>query len=279
MIDWHLSAAQASLNSVQSVGTDLHLPARYQGEKGVDAGPSGRRHFGHADEAACRGSRLTHRPGTSSSSRYRPMLRAWCLKWHLQDSDADDVVQDVLVKLVAAIRKFQYDPARSFRAWLKTVTQHALSDFVASRRKDPGRIATPIDTINESVEAKTDLEQRLEDAFDAEVLELEIHRVRKIVKSGTWDAFHLTAVEGSPWRRRRGKTPDARRGMSSSRRTGSEDAAGRSADLEEELEVKRPSVIYRARLGFLFSPGWGFCGRLIALPERRRVRASARRAQ
>ena len=120
----------------------------------------------------------------------------WCLKWHLQDSDAEDVVQDVLVKLVAAIRKFQYDPSRSFRAWLKTVTQHALSDFVASRRKDPGLTAAPIDMIAESEEAKTDLEKRLEDAFDAEVLELAMHRVKKRVKPGTWDAFHLTAVEG-----------------------------------------------------------------------------------
>ncbi len=128
--------------------------------------------------------------------RYRPMLRAWCLKWQLQESDADDVVQDVMVKLVAAIRKFQYDPARSFRAWLKTVTQHALSDFVASRRKDPGRIAAPIESIAESAEATTDLEQRLEEAFDGEVLELAMHRVKRRVKPGTWDAFHLTAVEG-----------------------------------------------------------------------------------
>jgi RNA polymerase sigma factor (sigma-70 family) len=128
--------------------------------------------------------------------RYRPMIRAWCLKWHLQDSDADDVVQDVLVKLVAAIRKFQYDPARSFRAWLKTVTHHALSDFVASQRKDPGRTAGSIDMIADSAEARTDLEQRLEDAFDAEVLELAMHRVKKRVKPGTWDAFHLTVVEG-----------------------------------------------------------------------------------
>jgi RNA polymerase sigma factor (sigma-70 family) len=128
--------------------------------------------------------------------RYRPMIRAWCLKWQLQDSDAEDVVQDVLVKLVAAIRKFQYDPARSFRAWLKTVTQNALSDFVASHRKDPNQTAGPIDMLAESVEAKSDLEQRLEDAFDAEVLELAMHRVKHRVKAGTWDAFHLTAVEG-----------------------------------------------------------------------------------
>ena len=34
----------------------------------------------------------------------------WCLAWGLQDSDADDVTQEVLVKLFAALRKFRYDP-------------------------------------------------------------------------------------------------------------------------------------------------------------------------
>jgi RNA polymerase sigma factor (sigma-70 family) len=128
--------------------------------------------------------------------RYRPMIHAWCLKWHLQASDADDVVQDVLLKLVAAIRKFQYDPTRSFRAWLKTVTQHALADFVAFRRKDPGRAAAPIDMIEQSTEAHTDLEHRLEEAYDAEVAELAMHRIKKRVKPNTWNAFELTVIQG-----------------------------------------------------------------------------------
>ena len=85
---------------------------------------------------------------------YHPMIRAWCLKWHLQPSDADDVVQDVLVKLVAAIRKLQYDPGRSFRPWLKTVTQHALRDYCQSPTTEPGRIAGPIEMIAESMDAR-----------------------------------------------------------------------------------------------------------------------------
>jgi RNA polymerase sigma factor (sigma-70 family) len=128
--------------------------------------------------------------------RYRPMIRAWCFKWHLQDSDVDDVVQEVLVKLLAAIRKFRYDPARSFRAWLKTVTQHALSDFAASRRRAPGQIAGSEDQIAASSDARTDLEQRLEDAFEAELLDLAMQRVKNRVKAATWQAFQLTAVEG-----------------------------------------------------------------------------------
>ena len=44
--------------------------------------------------------------------RYQPRIRAWCLTWGLQATDSDDVAQEVLVKLFAALSKFQYDPAQ-----------------------------------------------------------------------------------------------------------------------------------------------------------------------
>jgi len=128
--------------------------------------------------------------------KYRPMIRAWCLKWRLQEFDADDVSQEVLLKLLNAIRKFQYDPKRSFRAWLKTVAHHALADFAAARRKDPGRNAGPIEQIADSADAQTDLERQFEEAFEAEVLELAMERVKRRVKPTTWDAFQLTALDG-----------------------------------------------------------------------------------
>jgi RNA polymerase sigma factor (sigma-70 family) len=128
--------------------------------------------------------------------RYQPRIRRWCLTWGMQDSDADDVAQEVLVKLFAALRKFRYDPDGSFRAWLKTVTQHAWSDFLAARRKDPGHLAGSISQVADSAEARSDLERHLEEAFDRELLDLAMHRIKARVKPATWDAFHLTAIEG-----------------------------------------------------------------------------------
>jgi RNA polymerase sigma-70 factor (ECF subfamily) len=128
--------------------------------------------------------------------RYQPRIRRWCLAWGLQDSDADDVAQDVLVKLFAALRKFRYDPSRSFRAWLKTVTQHAWSDFLAARRRDPGHNAGSVSLLADSAEARSDLERQLEQAFDRELLDVAMHRIKNRVKPATWDAFQLTAIEG-----------------------------------------------------------------------------------
>lgn len=127
---------------------------------------------------------------------YRPMIEAWCRKWGLQASDCDDVTQEVLVKLLAAIGQFQYDPSRSFRSWLKTVTQHALTDFTRARRRLESRVKGQVELLAESPDAMADLERNLEGAFYGELIELAMRRVEKRVKPRTWQAFRLTTIEG-----------------------------------------------------------------------------------
>src|SRR5262249_26821204 len=47
-----------------------------------------------------------------------------------------------------------------------------------------------------TVEAREDLERRLEEAFDLELLQLATARVRERVEPRTWQAFQLTALDG-----------------------------------------------------------------------------------
>ena len=61
--------------------------------------------------------------------RYQPMIRAWCLKWGAQCFDAEDVAQQVLIKLLTAMKTYQCESPASFRGWLKTVTRNAWIDF------------------------------------------------------------------------------------------------------------------------------------------------------
>src|SRR5947207_6537911 len=67
--------------------------------------------------------------------QYGRHLYRWCRQWKLQDADAEDVTQDILVKLAQKLRVFAYDPSRSFRGWLKTLAHHAWRDFVDSSRR------------------------------------------------------------------------------------------------------------------------------------------------
>lgn len=52
---------------------------------------------------------------------YTPLLFHWAKQLNLQDSDCADLVQDVFLILWRKLPEFQYDSARSFHAWLKTL--------------------------------------------------------------------------------------------------------------------------------------------------------------
>jgi len=111
--------------------------------------------------------------------RYGPKIYGWCRAWRLQEEDAQDVTQSVLVRLVEKIRTFDYDPARSFRGWLRTLTHHAWSDFLAGRRSaTSGSGDSSILEWLETVEAREDLVARLDEEFDRELLEEAMVRVR-----------------------------------------------------------------------------------------------------
>jgi RNA polymerase sigma-70 factor (ECF subfamily) len=130
---------------------------------------------------------------------YGPRILVWCRAWGLQDADAQDIAQTVLLKLATKLRDFAYDPARSFRAWLKTVAQHAWLDFLdARKRAGQGTGDTQMLGRLQSIEARDDLLGRLEEAFDQELLQEAVIRVRLRVAPQTWEAFRLTAQEGLP---------------------------------------------------------------------------------
>src|SRR5262249_48698277 len=113
--------------------------------------------------------------------------------------DAEDVTQDILVKLSQKLRTFAYDPSRSFRGWLKTVAHHAWRDFEDSRRRArPVADDSRVQELMLSLEAREDLAHRLEGAFDLELLEAAKARVRLRVAPRTWEAFRLMAFEDLP---------------------------------------------------------------------------------
>lgn len=128
--------------------------------------------------------------------RYEPRLQDWCRHWQLQEADAQDVTQAVLMQLLTKLQNFEYDPAKSFRSWLKTLAQRAWHDMIVRRRQlrtnlGAGEEDDPFATLA----AQEDLSVRLQEAFDLELLELAMANVRARVAANTWEAYRLTAIE------------------------------------------------------------------------------------
>jgi RNA polymerase sigma factor (sigma-70 family) len=130
-------------------------------------------------------------------ARYEPKILQWCRRWGLQESDARDVTQDVLLKLQRLLAKFAYDPSRSFRGWLRTLTHHAWRDLVNDRkRRGAGSGDTAMQEFFESVAAGDTLVEQLEEEYRGELLDQAMARVRTRLELRTWDAFRLTTLEG-----------------------------------------------------------------------------------
>jgi RNA polymerase sigma-70 factor (ECF subfamily) len=103
------------------------------------------------------------------------------------------VTQTVLLTLAERMRSFDYDPAGSFRRWLRTVTLNAWRKLAAGQhRAGAGSGDRVVDRLLQTVAARDGLVAKLEEEFDRELLEQATLRV----EPHTWDAFRLVALEG-----------------------------------------------------------------------------------
>jgi RNA polymerase sigma-70 factor (ECF subfamily) len=130
--------------------------------------------------------------------RYGPIIYRWCRSWHLQEADAQDVTQNVLIQLVQKLRTFTYDPAKgAFRGWLKTLTYHAWSDYLERQRR--GGVGSGNSAVLErlqSIEAREDLQKSLAEAYDLELLAEAEARVQLRVTPRDWKIFCALTREG-----------------------------------------------------------------------------------
>jgi RNA polymerase sigma-70 factor (ECF subfamily) len=70
---------------------------------------------------------------------YTPLLYRWARDVRLGAQEAADLVQDVLTLLVQKLPEFTYDPDKSFRGWLRTVTLNKWRDNQRRRTGPRGR--------------------------------------------------------------------------------------------------------------------------------------------
>lgn len=128
--------------------------------------------------------------------RYGRMVFRWCRRWNLQDADAEDVTQGVLLQLARQMRGFRYDPDGRFRAWLRTVAYRAWVRFLETRKRPGGGTGdSAVWHLLESAPARDEFVRRMEEEADRELLERAAVLVRARVKPHTWEAFRLLAVE------------------------------------------------------------------------------------
>ncbi len=74
---------------------------------------------------------------------YTPLLMSWCARLGLSEPDAADFAQDVFILALRHFPEFRYDPARSFRAWLKTVLMNVWRNHQRKAARTPAMDGNP----------------------------------------------------------------------------------------------------------------------------------------
>lgn len=131
-------------------------------------------------------------------SIYEPFVFRFARRGGLQDADASELVQNVMLSVARAVGRWKPDSARGrFRAWLFRIARNQLLDILAKRSRDQathGAISNSelIDPVCSSASNDHD---KLHSAQRRELFRWASERVKSCVKLQTWQAFWMTAVE------------------------------------------------------------------------------------
>lgn len=123
---------------------------------------------------------------------YTPIVFRYLRSRGLQDADAADITQEVLIEVARSIRGFEYQPERGrFRNWLALVTRRRLGRFWQKERK-----AIPLLPEVDGDDHQVDAEWL--ETYQSELLRIAIARIRPMFEKTTWEAFWRNWIDRIP---------------------------------------------------------------------------------
>ncbi|MEQ1825425.1 MAG: sigma-70 family RNA polymerase sigma factor [Pirellula sp.] len=133
---------------------------------------------------------------------YSPLIRRVARSRGLQEADASEVVQDVMVAIVKAIPNYECSTqVGSFRRWLTTIARNKTLNRLTRQPVDVARRCPELVSNNFGdlnwIEAKQCGEQTsvIDSEWRQQIFVLGAQSVRARVQPSTWSAFWMTAVE------------------------------------------------------------------------------------
>ena len=125
---------------------------------------------------------------------YGPMVFGYCRLRKLQESDAADVSQEVLVRLAKSMANFEYKPELGrFRDWLGKVIHRELLRFW-EKRKTQSRVQNGERTCENAIDDGAIWIEH----FHSEILRKSLANIQCEFSSEAWDELKLSWMENSP---------------------------------------------------------------------------------
>jgi RNA polymerase sigma factor (sigma-70 family) len=130
---------------------------------------------------------------------YAPLLKRWLGRYGVQESDADDLMQEVLLAVSKDVSEFDHNGRTgAFRSWLKMILIHRLRNFWRMRGRRPqatgnSDVQQQIDQLEDPTSEMSALWNRQHDEFVVRRLLIDTER---LFAPKTWQAFLRQTLEG-----------------------------------------------------------------------------------
>lgn len=130
---------------------------------------------------------------------YEPFVRACLRKYDVQDSDADDLVQEVLLAVSKDMSKFEHGgQPGAFRGWIKAILLNRLRCFWSARDRRPQASGdTDIDErLGQLDDPASEMSQIWNREHDQYVLRQLLALTEPHFAPTTWQAFYRVSIKG-----------------------------------------------------------------------------------
>lgn len=137
------------------------------------------------------------------ANQYSSLIFGWARHAGLQDSDAFDVLQEVLLSVYRKIGDFEHEPRRkAFRSWLWAITRHKIHDLCRRQANAPrltGSFSGVVQSRRLLPKEPEEFEDRVKHTAEEVSQFLEgLKTIRDEFSEQTWQAFWRTAVNEVP---------------------------------------------------------------------------------
>ena len=141
-----------------------------------------------------------HDAWSSFLNVYGASIHEYCIRRGLQDSEANDVRQDVLVAVEQQLNSGKHDPEKgSFRGWIFGVSRNLINQTIRKRNR---LIATGdsnfMNMLDELEEARTGLSGEFELEYRRQLFKWAAELVKRRINDSSWQAFWKTTIDGTP---------------------------------------------------------------------------------
>lgn len=159
------------------------------------------------DELPTRASLLSRLRDCGNEAAWREFFeRYWRPIYHtalregLSDTEAEDVVQEVIIHMTRKLPDFRYDPARSFKGWLLRTTRWKVMDQFRRRQRSGSAPPATEGDEGDSETIPAELEARWEAEWESSLKAAALHRLKQQVSAEHYQIFDLHVLKGRPVR-------------------------------------------------------------------------------